>query len=165
MATSALIIRFTKISPTHHRFEYIRLDGTGEKLELDTKTFLFHDLLHFAVESRAKLSNSFYGLLARQNGYADFSKEDRDLSRFGPEAIGTEHVVGPMTGVIKGEVTPRELIVGASNIFEAYQQSIPAWLTEEFVLGIKEDMRKLQGYWNGTPFGTTMELRFLYSVK
>ncbi len=64
-----MIVKLTKISPTHHRFEYVRADGTGEKLELETKTFLYHDLLHFAVESEAGLKNSFYGLLEKKEDY------------------------------------------------------------------------------------------------
>ncbi len=51
-----LVIRLTRISPTHHTFAYVGANGTEHALKLETKTYLFHDLLHFAVESEAKLA-------------------------------------------------------------------------------------------------------------
>ena len=67
---STLIIKFTNVSPTRHRFEMIREDGSREQADLETKTFLFHDLLHFAVESEAFLADSFYGKLLKEIGRA-----------------------------------------------------------------------------------------------
>ena len=55
---SALTLRFTRLSPDLHRFEYRRADQTGEALELETRSFLFHDLLHYALENEAQLRGS-----------------------------------------------------------------------------------------------------------
>jgi len=54
--TLGLVVRLTRVSPTHHRFAFGRADGSGESLELETKSCLFHDLLHFAVETEAQLA-------------------------------------------------------------------------------------------------------------
>jgi len=69
----ALALRFTRVSADEHRFEYLRPDGTGEAFDLETLGLLFHDLLHFAVETEAGLRGSFYGLLAKVGGYAELS--------------------------------------------------------------------------------------------
>lgn len=62
---SALIVRFTRLNPTHHRFEAIRADGARDVRELETHSLLTHDLVHFALESEGKLSDGFYGGLLR----------------------------------------------------------------------------------------------------
>ena len=82
----ALTIRLTRISPTDHRFEYERADGTGEQLVLVTREFLRHDLVHFAVETEARLRGSFYGLLDRIGGYAEISLQGAQALR--PEDLG-----------------------------------------------------------------------------
>ncbi len=153
-----LTIALTKISPTHHRFEYHGENGAGESLELETKTFLFHDLLHFAVETEAKLQNSFYGLLAKSKNYASLSETPEILGFQAHEIAVTERVVGALTSVIKGSNQPDRFILMMENMLEATQEPLPSWLTQEFVIRVQERMRKLLGQWHGTPFGKTMEL-------
>lgn len=156
-----LTIRLRKISPTHHSFAYTKEDGSGKTLELETKTYLFHDLLHFAVETEAQLANSFYGTLAKNGGYSDFQNMNESTEIRGEGAM-TEKIVGALTGVIKND-TPREAFLdGIQNWLTATNEQMPTWLTEDFVLTVKEKMRKLIGEWNGTPFGETMELQFPY---
>ncbi len=71
LVSDGLALRFTRVSPTHHRFEYRRPDGSGEAVEMETRSFLFHNLLHYAVESEAGLRGSFYGILGKIGGYED----------------------------------------------------------------------------------------------
>lgn len=156
-----LTIELTKISPTHHHFAYTRVDNTGEILELETKTFLFHDLLHFAVETEARLANSFYGTLAKNGVYADFKNENQNMDISG-EAGMTEKIVGSLTGTLKNNLSPQEFLSSMKNWLDATGEQTPPWLTEDFVLRIQERMRKLLGQWNGTPFGKTMKLNFPY---
>lgn len=154
-----LHIGLTKVSPTHHRFQYSRNDGTGESIELETKTFLFHDLLHFAVEIEAGLHDSFYGLLAKSKNYTSLSKP-LDSQSFSSDEIGvTERVVGGLTGFLKSGTEPDHFISIMQSMFDATDEPLPNWLTPEFVSQVQERMRKLLGEWNGTPFGETMRLR------
>ena len=157
-----MIIKLTKISRTQHSFEYVRDDKSGEKLELDTKTFLFHDLLHFAVEMEAGLGNSFYGMLASGKKYAELApdKETKAYPVFVGEVAVTERVVGPLSGVVKGDVMQADFMAGIKNIFEAYNERIPFWLTDDFVTRVRDKMRQLLGEWNSLPVGKTMELKF-----
>ena len=40
----SLTIRLRRLSPTHHEFAYVREDGSGEAVKLETKSLLLHDL-------------------------------------------------------------------------------------------------------------------------
>src|SRR5262245_29220945 len=135
-----LSIRLTRISPTHHRLAYARPDGTGETIQLETKSCLVHDLIHFAVESEAGLMKSFYGHLARASSYAELGALDPS---FRDEIGVTERIVGSLSGVIKSNVDPHAFLTVMKNMFDAFGESPPAWLTADFVLRVKERMRRL----------------------
>jgi hypothetical protein len=155
----ALILRFTRISPDTHRFEYVRTDGSGEALELETRSFLLHDLLHFAVESEAGLRGSFYGLLAKVGGYAELSVNGG--AALGGEIAITERVVGMLTGALKTEPFDAEAFVAEARDYLAlFDERPPRWLTPAFALTVQAHMRALEGRWRATPFGDTMELNF-----
>jgi hypothetical protein len=155
-----LDIRLTKISPTHHKFEAIREDGMREIAELETKSFLFHDLLHFAVESEAKLQHSFYGLLASGHRYAELSGKEVMSTDFGQEILHTERIVGALTGVMKDRVQAKDCLQGVFRLYAGYGDPMPEWFTEHFINKVKQRMTRLIGHWDGTEFGRVMELRF-----
>lgn len=155
----ALTLRFTRIDPDTHRFEYVRPDGTGETLELETRSLLFHDLLHFAVESEAGLRGSFYGLLAKVGGYAELSVNGG--AALGGEIAITERIVGMLTGALKAEQLDAEAFVAEARDYLAlFDERPPRWLDAAFVTKAAERMRTVEGRWKATPFGETMELRF-----
>jgi hypothetical protein len=143
-----MIVRFTRLSPTHHRFEAVRDDGAIESRELETRSFLLHDLVHFALESEGKLNQGFYGAIAHGGAYETEA------------AAAVESVVGPLQGALKGEIDPSDFVAR----FRATQESIgadpPDWLSEDLIARTLERLRQLQGQWRATPFGGTMELRF-----
>jgi hypothetical protein len=64
-------IRLRKISDLRHRLEIIRNDGSRDAVELASRSFLIHDFLHYAVESRAGLTASFWGMLASGKSFKD----------------------------------------------------------------------------------------------
>ena len=149
---SALVVRFTRLNPTHHRFEAIRAEGTRDVREFETKSLLLHDLVHFAVESEAKLRGGFYGTLAEGADY--------DAPRPGSEAMAIEGVVGPLQGALKGDVVPDAFVTRLRAAQASMGGEAPAWLTAELIARVLERLRQLQGQWRATPFGQTMELRF-----
>ena len=149
---SALIVRFTRLSPTDHRFEAIRADGTREVREFETKSLLLHDLVHFAVESEAKLRRGFYGALT--------DGADYDAPREDSEAMAIESVVGPLQGALKGEVDPAAFVARHRAAQGSMGSQSPDWLTPELIARVLERLRQLQGQWRATPFGETMELKF-----
>lgn len=152
-----LTVRFTRLEPDRHRFEFVRPDGTGEALELETHSFLRHDLVHFALESEARLRGSFYGLLAKVGGYRELTLAGEAL---GGEAEMTETVVGPLQTVLKGELDAAAFVERvAAYRADMDLRPIP-WLTADLITVVAERVRQLEGHWKATPFGETMELRF-----
>ncbi len=157
--SALLTLRFTRVSPTHHRFEYRRADGTGETVEMETRSLLDHDLLHHAVESEAGLRGSFYGILAKIGGYEELTVAGG--AALGGEIAITERVVGVLNGAFKADTLDAEAV--AEEIAEflgLYDQRPPRWLTPAFVLAVQERMRRLEGAWRATPFGEAMDLEF-----
>jgi hypothetical protein len=143
-----VIVRFTRLNPTHHRFEAVRDDGAIESRDLETRSFLLHDFVHFSLESEGKLADGFYGALARGGSYETEA------------AAAIESVVGPLQGALKGEIDPRAFVERLSAVQESIGGHAPAWLTEDLIARSLERLRQLQGQWRATPFGATMELRF-----
>ena len=149
---SVLVIRFTRLNPTHHRFEATRPDGTRDQREFETRSLLLHDLVHFAVESEAKVRGGFYGTLADGANY--------DAPRPGGEAALIENVVGPIQGGLKGEIDPDRFAARLREVLASLDFTPPDWLTPDFMRRVLERLRQLQGQWRATPFGQAMELRF-----
>lgn len=157
--SEALTLRFTRLSPTRHSFEYRRPDGSGEAIEMETRSLLLHDLVHFAVESEAGLRGSFYGLLAKIGGYQELAVNGG--AALGGEVAITERVVGALQGALKeGAFDAEAVTVAMADYFELYDERPPRWLTPEFVTRVRERLRQLNGRWKATPFGEAMELAF-----
>jgi len=152
-----LTLRFTRVSPTHHRLDIVRTNGSSESVELDSKSFLHHDFLHYAVESQARLAHSFFGRLAAGSSYADLTAQGASLEG---ELLTTERVVGPLTTLMQGRMEIAAFRAGIENMYQALGEPAPAWVTDAFVSAVAVRYRALTGQWNATPFGQPMELKF-----
>ena len=153
----ALTIRLTRISSTEHRFEYERADGTGEALDLVTREFLRHDMVHFAVETEARLRGSFYGLLDKIGGYAELTLEGAAL---GGEAQITEMIVGPLQNALAPDGAATDIAERIVTFMRDMGLIPPRWLTGAFIDAVRERVRRLEGEWKATPFGEAMTLVF-----
>lgn len=159
MSQGRLTLRFTRLSPTHHRFEYRRTDGTGETLEMESRSLLLHDLLHYAVESEAGLRGSFYGILGKIGGYEELSVAGG--AALGGEIAITERVVGALTGALQqGDLDADAFAAQVCEYLDLYEERAPRWFTPAFTGAVRERMRQLTGRWKATPFGEAMELVF-----
>jgi hypothetical protein len=155
----SLTLRLTKLSDERHRFEFHRADGTGESIELETRSFLIHDLVHYAVESEAGLRGSFYGILDKIGGYEELSVNGG--AALGGEIAITERVVGALQGALAQESLDAEAFVErVSEYLDLFEERSPRWFSPAFVLAVRERLRQLTGRWKATPFGETMELTF-----
>jgi hypothetical protein len=159
-------IRLTKISDAQHRLALIRDDGTGESIALPSRSFLWHDLLHYAVETNAGLHQSFWGLLASGKTLADLhdamnGRDGAGTAKARPaEAAITEAVVGVLTDVVRERAAPGAAIDGLARLFQAQDREVPVWFSADFVARVREHMRALMGQWRALPFGREMELVF-----
>ena len=153
-------IRFTRLTNERHRLEFIRADGTSETHELETRSTLLHDLVHFAVETEAQPKASFYGRLASGTTYETLLIEPPTS----PEAMQTEVVVGRIQGIAKNDawsgIDPISLAESMAASFRAVGQEPPVWLTGELLVRVRERLRRVQGQWRATPFRQTLALEF-----
>jgi hypothetical protein len=53
-----------------------------------------------------------------------------------------------------------ELIEGVQRYYEMLGASPPVALSEAFLAGVQERLRRLQGHWRATPFGSALELEW-----
>jgi hypothetical protein len=152
-----LTITLTKRSATEHVFAYVRPDGSSESAALETRTFLYHDLLHFAVETEASLTKSFYGRLERGDTFENL----REVSLHQRiEIATTERVVGMLTGFFKNDGDVHEFVGRAVEMLRQIEEGAPLWLTADLVTNVRGRMRGLMGEWKATRFGEAMTLRF-----
>ena len=96
-------IVWTKLTGERHAFEVIRDDGSRDRAELETRSLLLHDLVHYAVEAEAGLQHAFYGKLAAgtelaELGAGPFPPDDTELAL-------AEALTGPMQSVFRGHTT------------------------------------------------------------
>jgi hypothetical protein len=165
-------IALHKLSNDRHALELIRGSGERERVECETRSFLLHDLLHYAVESEARLTGGFWGELAAGKTLAQMNEREADA--LAPRGVATrsmseelaaiEQVVGVLSGLTKGR-SPAELVSGMQRFCENLGTTLPAWVTLELVEAVQERMRRLVGHWKATPYGGSMELPWEMPVQ
>ena len=157
-----MIIRLTKVSPTHHEFRIIRPGIEDEYAVLETKVFAPHDFVHYAYEHTAGISHSFFGMLAQGMSLDALSGVAQAMSNTTPdqrtEIMNTELLTGPLSSFLGGAATAKEAISGAQNVFDAYGIALPAHFTTELLEIIASNHRALIGEWQKLPFGQSMDL-------
>lgn len=153
-----VVVRFRRVSPTHHRFEVVR-GGASEAAELETRSTLLHDLVHFAVESEAGLRDSFYGRLARGVAYAALAAPEMAVAMSG-EIAATERVVAALQGAWKRGLAPAAFVATLRDYFRNLGEPAPEWLTPGLIERAASRLRELEGAWRATQFGDPLELRF-----
>jgi hypothetical protein len=152
-------IRLTKLSDQNHKVEVVRADGSRETVELETREALFHDLLHFAVESSLPTQQGFWGTLASGKTFADLNDRSGEAVRENAEALyRVEGIVGAMHGV--AELPVDEALARLHWYSESQGQPPADWCTKRFVAAVSELIRRLQGQWKATPFGETMDIEW-----
>ena len=155
-----MLIRLTRLTNERHRLEIVRDDGSREARELETRSALLHDLVHYAVEIEAGLRASFYGRLASGTTYEALTVEPPP----GAEAMQTEAVVARIQGLAKydtwadAEAESFAAMVAAG--FSSLGSEPPAWLTGDLIVRVRERLRRVQGQWRATPFHQTLVLEF-----
>jgi hypothetical protein len=80
-------VLLTKISDARHRLDVVRDDGSVAGAELDSRSFLVHDLAHFAVEKEAGLGLGFWGALAAGGPLGEVPPVDSGDERWRAERL------------------------------------------------------------------------------
>ena len=150
-------IELRKTSNRQHTLQISRTDGTRESVELVTREALFHDLLHFAVESALPTQRGFWGTLASGKTMQDLNDRTGEaVSENSAMLYRVEGIVGVMTGVV--ELPAGDAFAKLLWLCESQRRDPPDWCTDSFVADVIEQMRRLQGRWKATPFGEAMEI-------
>ena len=156
-----MLIRLTRLTNERDRLEFVRDDGSREARDLETRSALLHDLVHYAVETEAGLQASFFGQLAAGKTYEALTAEPSD----DPEAMLTEAIVARIQGMTKNDdswslADPGDVAQSIAAGFRALGGTPPAWLTGDLIVRVRERLRSVQGQWRATTFHKTLELEF-----
>lgn len=137
-------IVFTKLSDESHRVTVARCDGTEESVEVESRSFLRHDLAHYAIELELPIHRGFWGCVA-----AGASLSGQGVT--GRDAQLAESLAGPIQTLFRTDAGP-----------DAYAQALggllPAGGHRDLPARVHERIRQLRGYWKATPYGGRMEL-------
>jgi hypothetical protein len=147
-------ILFRKLTDERHELSISCELGSWESVECETRSYLTHDLLHYAVEGEAGVQSGFWGRLAAGASLAEMNDRTRPMAE---EMAAIEQVVGALTTSVKGRSAP-DVVAGMNRFASSLGKALPPWLTERFVLAVQERMRHLLGRWKATPRGSVLEL-------
>lgn len=152
-------IRFRRLSETRHVLTIVRDGDAPQSIELETRSTLLHDLLHYAVEAEARHDGGFWGALARGETLADLNAREASVgvAAAASALAEVELIVGALHGLTHGHAA-HEVFSGLTRYAASREVPLPEWVTSQFVAGVAERLRRLRGKWNATPFGETMEL-------
>lgn len=146
-------ILMTRTTPDHHRFTIIRADGTSESADLETRSMLLHDLVHYAVEIEVPFHGGFYGLLAKGKTMAELSDATQPWP-VGTDVAASESLVGPLQTMLKGGSFDAER---AFAKFANFSREPPP---VELLARIGARFRAVHGQYNSLRFGETLELEW-----
>ncbi|MEM9187574.1 MAG: hypothetical protein AAGF12_00260 [Myxococcota bacterium] len=149
-------IRFHKLTDAHHRLEIERSDGTKDEVECETRSYLLHDLTHFAVESAAELDHGFWALLARGVSLAALAHDAKEATAW-PRLMAIEKIVASLQGPLSHQ-EPRALHAHFTDLADAQNTALPEWFTEDMLSRAQDIRRRLVGHWRATAYGKTMQI-------
>jgi hypothetical protein len=111
---------------------------------LNSRSFLRHDLAHWAVEHELGLARGVWGCVA---GGASLTGDGLD----GEDMALAETVSGPMQTLMRTEAGPDE-------IEQVLRRVAPDHRDPETARRLHERIRALRGHWKATPYGADMVL-------
>ena len=139
-------IVFTKLSDIEHSVRVVRNDGSVDSSVLNSRSFLRHDLAHFAVETELPITAGYWGTVANGAPLAgnEFS---------GPDIAKAESLAAPIQTLMRLEANEERYFAVLAHV-------VPDLATEELAARIKERVRKLLGHWKATAYGENMEFEW-----
>ena len=141
-----MIIVFKRQSNDTHTVRVVRDDGTTDVAELNSRSFLRHDLAHFAVEAELRLSGGYWGSVA---GGASLGGEGVE----GSEALLAEQLAGPVQTLMRTDAPVDEFLI-------VLERAVESVASAELARRIHGRIRSLRGHWQAMPFHGEMRLRW-----
>ncbi|MFN3201261.1 MAG: hypothetical protein ACE366_22865 [Bradymonadia bacterium] len=140
-------IAWMKISDARHQLSLSRPDGTTDVIELESRSLLLHDFVHFALESELDTDHGVFGRLSR--GLDLKALSDPSLTPLEGELLVIEQLVGPLQAVFQGKLDARSYL----DIAEGQH---PGVMDAEKLERILSHVRALWGAWRKTPYRQSM---------
>ena len=137
-------VEFVKLSDQRHTVRVERTDGTDESVELESRSFLRHDLAHFAVELELGLRAGVWGSVARGGSLSGSGLDGADVTL-------AETVSGPVQTMMRTSAS-------AAEIGDALARVAPEVASPELAERLHARVRSLAGHWAATPYGGAMVL-------
>jgi hypothetical protein len=151
-----MVLRFKKGADGGGTTTMLRDDGTST-WQPATPYFVFHDLMHYAVESTLGFTHAFLGLIAGGKDIQDFDKGAKHWLPL--EAHWAEIIAGQLQAVTGGSISSNELPASIAAACEGLGVPVPV-IPEGALTRIAEVHRQLIARWNGLARGQAMELRW-----
>lgn len=139
-------IVFTKISDDRHTVTVTRADGSSESAELESRSFLRHDLAHFAIELELPIEHGYWGCVSRGASL-------RGDGVTGSDASLAERLSGPIQTLFRTDASAAEY----TKLLDALLVRNPP---RDLGARVHERVRQLRGHWRATPYGGSMELEW-----
>ncbi len=142
-------IEIEKKTPFQCEYTLSRKDHSKEILSLDTKTFLLHDICHFAVEKHLKYQNGFWGMLSKGHTFDQLFGKDNPQTE---ELRFIEKIVGPIQSIYSGHI-PKQNFAEFINHLDF---DIPQNVLNHSLVEIEEIMNS----WKSMPVGQKLILNW-----
>lgn len=152
-----MLLRFTKLDDRRHVLA-VEVAGRAERVELETRSTLHHDLTHLAVEELAPVTGGFFVALAAGTALDDVARQAQEGWLAGTDAMRVERAVAVLQRLAKVDEDPAALHARIVASLAVQDEAPPDWFTPALVAGVRERLRALVGRWRATPYGGTMEV-------
>lgn len=117
------------------KLSHVQFDNGTSMLE--TKSFLKHDLIHYAVDKILFIYNA-----------------DSPTTH----TLEVEQIAGILHAVYDRTVTNERILEGAQNMFSAYEKPVPSYFTYEFINRVRDMAADLLDRYAQLKTGESMEL-------
>ncbi len=147
--------QITKCSQARHLLCLVRRGApephAADQMELETRSLLLHDMVHYAVEAEGPIALGFWGTLEQGARLAELWGHTGEHAQSAELALA-ETLVGPMQSVVNDRLT-------AERYVEIAQRAgAPFPIDAAWVARVRERVRKLMGAWAATPYGARLIL-------
>lgn len=139
-------VTFVKLSDQRHVVRVQRDDGTTDSVELDSRSFLRHDLAHLAVEEELKLSEGVWGSVAAGGSLSGSGLDGADMAL-------AERLSGPMQTMMRTRAD-------AEGIQAVLARVAPEVASSDLAVRLHARLRSLAGLWESTPYRGEMALEW-----
>ena len=146
-------IEIQKLSNYQCLYTITRADQSVERITLETKTYLVHDICHFTVEKNLGYTNGFWGMLSHGYTFSALFGKDNPQTE---ELRFIEQIVGPVQSAYSGHIPKKD--------FEQYISHLNITLSESVLSTCLTEIRTIIEHWEQLVVGQQLILEFTLKI-